>query len=336
MSGEGEKSFEPTPGRIAKAKRDGNVVRSQEFGANVSFIAASVATAVAAVHIAAPAEAALRSASLGRAPIVDSALIVGWSLVPLGAAAVFGSVGSLMQSGGLHFSGLGLKVERLSPFDGIKRMLSREAAFHGFRAIAAVSIVIPAIVPAVRNLFAVSVRSTAPAALADATWSATVRVIATIAALGTAFGLVEFAIARREWRKKLRMSLEEFKRELRENDGDPAVRARRKAVHRSLVRSAITRVKEAAFVVVNPTHVAIAIDYRPPAIPVPVVLVRAADELALRVRDLARAHGIPIVENVSLARALYADTHAGLPIPLEHYVAVAEVVSSLLRAGALT
>ena len=83
----------------------------------------------------------------------------------------------------------------------------------------------------------------------------------------------------------------------------------------------------------NPDHVAVALEYRPPAVAVPRVLVRALDDAALEVRTLARAHGVPIVENVALARALYRDARAGEPIPHAHYVAVAEVVAALLRAG---
>jgi flagellar biosynthesis protein FlhB len=131
------------------------------------------------------------------------------------------------------------------------------------------------------------------------------------------------------------MNLHELKRELKENDGDPASRARRKALHRSVIRGAISKVKDAAFVVVNPTHVAVALDYRPPDVPVPVVLVRAADEMALRVRDAAAKAGVPVIENVSLARALFAQTQVGQAIPHDYYVAVAEIVAALIRSGAL-
>jgi flagellar biosynthesis protein FlhB len=88
-------------------------------------------------------------------------------------------------------------------------------------------------------------------------------------------------------------------------------------------------------VVANPTHVAIALDYRPPDVPVPRVLVRAADAAAAHIRELAARHGIPVVENVALARALYRDARAGDVIPHAHYVAVAEVVAALMRSGAI-
>ena len=85
--------------------------------------------------------------------------------------------------------------------------------------------------------------------------------------------------------------------------------------------------------VTNPDHVAVALEYRPPVVAVPRVLVRALAAAALEVRTLARAHAVPVVENVALARALYRDGRAGEPIPYAHYVAVAEVVAALIRAG---
>jgi flagellar biosynthetic protein FlhB len=95
----------------------------------------------------------------------------------------------------------------------------------------------------------------------------------------------------------------------------------------------MARVKEAAFVVVNPTRLAVALAYRPPRVPVPAVLVRARGEAAARVREIAAIYRIPIVENVALARTLYRDGCPGEAIPAAHYVVVAEVLAALLRAG---
>ncbi len=127
------------------------------------------------------------------------------------------------------------------------------------------------------------------------------------------------------------MSFEELRRDSKENDGDPLARSRRRALHRQIARGSLQRVKDAAFVVTNPTHIAIALEYRPPQVPVPRVLVRATDDAAARVRDLASAYGIPLVENVALARQLYASAKAGDFIPHETYVAVAEIVAALSK-----
>jgi flagellar biosynthesis protein FlhA len=110
------------------------------------------------------------------------------------------------------------------------------------------------------------------------------------------------------------MTFDERKREAKEQEGDPFARGRRRALHRALLRGALSDVKDASFVVVNPTHVAIALAYRPPEIPVPRITVRSAGEAALRVRALAEKHAVPVVENVALARALHRDGRVGEPI----------------------
>ena len=129
------------------------------------------------------------------------------------------------------------------------------------------------------------------------------------------------------------MSFEDRKRETKEEEGDATARGRRRALHRAVAHGGARRLKDAAFVVTNPQHIAIALEYQPPAIPVPRVLLRSADAAAVQIRELASRLRIPIVENVALARALYRDARTGEPIPHEHYVAVAQVVVALARQG---
>lgn len=330
-----QKTFDAPPSRIAKARREGNVPRAQEFGANLAFLAASLCV----VGVAAPVGALTRAAfarPLQSGPAVrESAAILALALVPMLAGAASGIFGCLVQNGGFVLAPIAVKFERLQPVEGMKRMFSREALTHGARALAAFILAAVAIVPALGDLARASVVALDPRSIAQIAWSGAQRVVFAAAAIGLLFAFAEYAVARRTWLRKLRMSLAEFKRELKESDGDPLARSRRKMLHRSLVRGAITRVRDASFVVVNPTHVAVALQFRPPAVPVPTVLVRAADEMALRVREAAHEHGVPVIENVALARALYRDCRIGEPIVHEHYVAVAQVVASLIRSGAL-
>ena len=168
--------------------------------------------------------------------------------------------------------------------------------------------------------------------VAAGAWNATEEVAVAAVSVGLLFSVAEYAAARRVWLRKLRMSFEERKREVKEEEGDAILRGRRRAMHRALLRSGLHRIKDAAFVVTNPWHVAVALEYRPPEVCVPRVLVRALDELALQVNRVARRHRIPVVENVALARALYRDGRTGEPIPHVHYVAVAEIVAALTRS----
>lgn len=332
MNDSGEKHFEPTPARLAKARREGNVARSAELSASVALGAALAAVGAIVIPFSGAARTALIAAAAGRVPWGACVALLEYALVPLAAAALAGAGVGALQIGGIVPTTPTLKFERIDPFKGFARLASRESAGHALRAGAAFLCALAAAAFALRAVLPVDA---SPLTVAYGAYGAALRAAFAVAALGALFGAFEFAAAFRARMKKLRMSFAEYKRELKEQDGDPLVRGRRRALHRSLSNGDVRRVREAAFVVCNPTHVAIALAYAPPLEPVPRVLVRAADDLALRVREIARESGVAIVENVALARALYAQARAGEPIPHDQYVAVAEIVVALTRAGAL-
>jgi flagellar biosynthesis protein FlhB len=334
VNDDAEKPFEPTPQRIEKARREGDVARSGELGANVAFGLAAAATVAAAPWLNVYARAAIATAASGRAPWAAAEAIVGVALLPVSAAALAAVAAGAVQTGGLRLTGVALKLERLNPLEGLKRIASRETASHAVRAAAAFLVATGAMAPAMAAAASAMLRASGLPAVAAAAWSASERTVLAAVATGLLFAAAEYAAARSAWLRRLRMSFEERKREAREQDGDPMARGRRRALHRALLRGPLAEVERASFVVANPTHVAVALEYRPPAVPVPRVTVRAAGEFARRVRALARAHGVPVVENVALARALYRDVRVGEPIARAHYVAVAEVVAALQEATA--
>jgi len=335
-----EKPFEATPHRIAKAKREGNVARSSEFAANLSFAGGGLSVVAIAPMFGAIAAAALMQLDFA-APLdsargdMSSLLILGVALVPIGAAAFAGCFGGFVQSGGLALVGVVPKLERLNPVEGIKRILSRETLAHSLRAFLAFACAIAAMAPILAWSATALLRSSTLGGVGAVTWIAAREVAAAALGVGLSFAIAEYGAARSLWLRKLRMSFEERKREAKEEEGDATARGRRRALHRSLVRGGFSRLKDAAFVVANPVHVAVALEYRPPKVPVPRVLVRAADAAAIAVRTIALQYRIPIVENVTLARALYRDGRTGELIPQLHYIAVAEVVAALLRQGAV-
>lgn len=333
MSDAAEKPFEPTPQRLEKARRDGDVARSSELSANAAFAGAALCTVAAAPSIGAYVRLAISQSAAGSAPWAAAGASLGLALVPLAGAAIAAAAAGALQSG-FRFAPLHVRFERLNPVEGVKRMCSRETLAHGLRAGAAFALAAGALLPIVLAAAAEALRAAGPAAVAAVAWRACERAAFAACAVGTAFALAEYAAARGTWLRKLRMSFDERKRESKEEEGDPLARGRRRALHRALLRGALADVKDAAFVVANPTHVAVALAYRPPEIDVPRVSVRAAGEVALRVRELARTFGIPVVENVILARALYRDGRVGEPIARVHYAAVAAVVIALARSGA--
>ena len=227
------------------------------------------------------------------------------------------------------------KFEKLHPGEGLKRMFSRDAAVGGAKALTVASAVGAAIVPAVAGTFAAGSNGGVPAELAALVTQSIAHVV--VAALGVAagFAVVDVLLERAKWKRRLRMSFEELKREHKQSEGDPMLRGRRRQSHRALIRGSIGRVKDAAFVVCNPTHVAIALAYEPPKIPVPQVLVRGIDEGALEIKKRARELRVPVIENVVLARALLAATEVGDFIPSDTYAAVAAIVANLVRERAI-
>jgi flagellar biosynthesis protein FlhB len=253
-------------------------------------------------------------------------------LIPIAAAAIAGTLGALVQSGGLHLAPVVPKPERLNPIAGVKRILSRETLAHSVRAALAFACATLAMAPFVGWCAVAVMRAPPLSAVVAATAASARHALFAASAVGFAFAIAEYGAARAAWLRKLRMSFEERKREVKEEEGDASARGRRRALHRALLRGGMRRLKDASFVVVNPEHVAVALEYRPPRVPIPRVLVRAADAAAAVVRATALRYGVPIVENVRLARALYRDGRAGQPIPHPLYVSVAEVVVALGRA----
>jgi flagellar biosynthesis protein FlhB len=143
---------------------------------------------------------------------------------------------------------------------------------------------------------------------------------------------VDFALTRYRYRQRMKMSKEEAKRDHREESGDPMIRARRRRKHRELAKGLVKiEVPRADALIVNPTHIAIAIRYRPGEDQAPRVTAKGKGQLAEIMRDLAREHGIPIVEDIPLARLLYRRVKVGRCVPMETFKAVAAILAYVYR-----
>ncbi len=142
-----------------------------------------------------------------------------------------------------------------------------------------------------------------------------------------ALGLADFGWSRYKHEQELKMTRRELLDELKETDGDPHVRHRRKEAYQKLVKAReVHRVKEADVVITNPTHLAVAIKYDPQTMSAPTVLAKGKGPLALRIREIAAEHGIPIIERKPLAQALYKSVKIGHPVPVEMYEVFVEIM----------
>ncbi len=144
---------------------------------------------------------------------------------------------------------------------------------------------------------------------------------------------VDYIWQRRRLAGEMRMTQAEVKKEMEDEEGRPEIKMRRRQRHRELSMNRILKeVPGADVILTNPTHLAVALRYKPGEDRAPIVVAKGADELAAIIRKLARQHGVPVIEHRSLARALYAAVKVGKPIPADNFVAVAEILARVYRA----
>jgi flagellar biosynthetic protein FlhB len=172
----------------------------------------------------------------------------------------------------------------------------------------------------------------APAEQMSAMFAGLSRIALRSVALLIVFAGADFALTRWRYRKRHMMTKDELKREMREDEGDPMLKGARKRRHRELVRkNALAETKRADALIVNPTHIAIAVRYRKDEGGAPRVLAKGKGALAENMRELARSNGIPIVQDIPLARLLFKKVKVGGAVPAETYKAVAAVLAFVYR-----
>ncbi len=327
----GERELAPTQRRLERAAAEGDVTRSAEAFGLASFAAAGAALSLLFPAMIATARALLIQAL--RLHRVDGAAAVAlvFEGCSICAAAGLGAVaaGALQTRLRLHPGALALRFERLNPAEGVKRLLTREAMVHLVRWVAVATAIALCGLQALRAAVGAAWGDD-PAAALGAAQRICAALFLPALALGALGALWEYATARGVRLRRLRMSRDEARREVRESEGDPHQRARRARLHRSL-RAGISAVREATLLVVNPTHVAVALRYDPVVAAVPVVLCKGGDERAAAMRLAANRYGVPIVEEAALARLLYAGVEVGAAIPETAFTAVAVVIAAVLR-----
>jgi flagellar biosynthetic protein FlhB len=147
-----------------------------------------------------------------------------------------------------------------------------------------------------------------------------------------ALALFDFLYQRQAFLRRMRMSLQDIRDEMKQSDGDPAIKARIRAIRMARARQRMmAAVPKATVVITNPTHYAVALKYEHGVTAAPVVVAKGVDAVAIRIRERAKASDVAIVEAPPLARALHAAVKLDQPIPVEHYTAVAEIIGQIMR-----
>lgn len=228
------------------------------------------------------------------------------------------------------------KLERISPLAGAQRLFSLRTLVELAKSVAKLALVATALVwllrPELQRILTAG--ALAPAPLAALMAELAGRCLVGLAVTALLLAIVDYGHQHFEFMRRMRMSRQELLDELKQSDGDPHVRQRRRAIRLERARRRMMAdVPRATVIVTNPTHYAVALRYRAGETAAPEVLAKGLDLLALRIRKIATGHGIPVIENPPLARALHAACEPGDLIPPAHYQAVAEIISYVLRLG---
>ncbi|MFH1810669.1 MAG: EscU/YscU/HrcU family type III secretion system export apparatus switch protein [Pseudomonadota bacterium] len=276
------------------------------------------------------------SSALERAPAsemlsatwVAAEPVLGWLLA---GSVVLGLVAFAGASACLSSERLQPQLERLNPVAGLGRMLSMDALISAVRGILVAGALLASTSGALNGSQA-WFSSSAATPLAHMLRVGHHLLSRSTLSIAIALAALDVLVVRWRYEKRIRMSQEDLRQEVKDHEGDPTMRARRRRRQRELLKGAIAVVVPTASVVVaNPTHVAVALRYRQGFDAAPVVVAKGVDEVALRIRKLATQHGVPVVTQRGLARALLRAVPMGQIIPSRFFRAVAEVLAYVQR-----
>jgi flagellar biosynthetic protein FlhB len=338
---------EPTPRRREDARRRGQVAVSQDVKIWAMLLASTLFVAYwlpvagrdliglmlpfldrpEAMAVDAPSAAAGMAAVVIRVLLAVAPLMAGLFAVAVLAGLI--QVGPLLAPARLKPS-----LDKISPMKGFTRIFGAQALVEFgkglVKVVAVAAIGVAVVAPVIRGIEPV-VAGSVPDTLRLLV-AASAEMLAGAAALLTLVAIADVLYQRHATTKQLRMTVQEVRDEAKQSEGDPQVKARlRRLQGERARRRMMAAVPEATVIITNPTHYAVALRYDMAAMPAPKVVAKGVDHLAQRIRAVAAAHAVPVVENPPLARSLYAAVEVDDEIPPEHYQAVAGIIGHVLR-----
>ncbi|MBR0988575.1 flagellar biosynthesis protein FlhB [Bradyrhizobium liaoningense] len=225
------------------------------------------------------------------------------------------------------------KFSKISPGAGFKRIFGKQAAANflkGIGKLVLLGVVMTMILWPERHRMEAMVRLD-PAAMLGASTSMTVHLLGAVVAALAIVAIADYFFQYRSWFQRQKMSLQEIKEEFKQSEGDPHIKGKIRQLRQQRAKKRMmAAVPKASVIITNPTHYSVALSYER-GMSAPICVAKGVDNVAFKIREIAREHDIPIVENVPLARALYATVEIDQEIPTEHYHAVAEVIGYVMR-----
>jgi type III secretion protein U len=335
---------DPTPKRLADARRRGDVPFSRELSSAVAFTAAAVVVTWGAPALVARWLAYARAALL--AAVADGTAASSWisaarsiafgmAAPALGAALLAAVVVGVAQTRGPVLVPPRFDLSRVASAAGWRRLFDAQAfarAGQGLLKVAVVGLVAWAVLRPLAGALVGLTGASAPRVLGGLGDLAG-RLALRLAAAGLALGALDYLLVARRQLRALRMTREEIKREYKESEGDPETRGERRRLQRELSEQRmVEEVRKADFVVVNPEHIAVALRYDADGEGAPTVVAKGERLVAERIKQIAREAGVPIFRDVSLARSLVELAEGG-EIPAALYEAVAEILRVVQGEG---
>ncbi len=341
-----EKTEDPSERKLTEARNKGNVAKSQEVNSWFMLLAATLVILLFADNMARSLAGSLRSFlekahdfTVEGGGVMVSLETALWAILtaiamPFLVFIVAGFAGNLVQHGFLfQFETIQPKLSKISPLAGLKRMFSSASLMNFTKSLfklTIVSVLIALIMWPSRDSLEVMV-SMDLAALLPHVQLLGLKILGGVVAVYTVVAAADYAYQRQQWWNKLKLTVQEVKDEYKQQEGDPAVRSKIRQVRMERGRKRMmASVPDASVIITNPTHYAVALKYEAP-MPAPICVAKGVDALALKIREVANEHDIPIVENPPLARALHAGVEVDDEIPPEQYKAVAEVIGFVMR-----
>ena len=361
----GDKTEEATDRRRSEAREKGNVARSPDLTAPGLLMAAAAALYIFGLSMTRSMAEFLHS-SLSRPYWTDIDLagamkfadsiadFLGKTVLPL-MAMMAGSalVINLLQVGFLiNSESLQPKMSRINPLEGAKRILSIRSLMKLAVSLGKLAVLISiatwfisSAVPELLHAVDVEWMLTDAAAAGESfreTRFAAIFLVSLRDLLGSlafqlaaaliVLALLDFAFQKWKHEQDLRMTKQEIRDEMKNMEGDPLIRQRRRDAHRKIAEAReLNEVRDADVVITNPTHIAVALKYDPDKTPAPKVVAKGMGEIAMRIREIAAEHGVTIIERKPLARSLYATVKVGHTIPVEMYEVFVEVMAYVYR-----
>jgi flagellar biosynthetic protein FlhB len=224
------------------------------------------------------------------------------------------------------------KFSKVSPGAGFKRVFGKQAAANfakGLFKVLALGAVMTAVLWPERYRLEAMIRFD-PAAIMGVTTALTLKLMGAVVAMLAVVAIGDYFFQYRTWFERQKMSLQDMKEEFKQSEGDPHIKGKiRQLRQQRMKKRMMAAVPKASVIITNPTHYAVALSYER-GMPAPICVAKGIDAIALKIREVAGKHDIPIVENVALARALHATVEIDEEIPVEHYQAVAEIIGYVM------